>query len=121
MLAQSGAEALAEMRFRRALELDPRSQAAAFELARILLDRGEGPRARQILEELLTHCPDDPDCLYNLACCLGRLGAPLECLRMLEKAMAHGFEDLEKIGDDPDLKGIRQSKEFAQLTGQAIT
>lgn len=120
MLAQSGAETLAELRFRRALELDPGSQASAFELARILLDRGEGHRARKVLEDLLAHRPDDPDCLYNLACCLGRVGDPLECLRMLERALAHGFEDLEKIGDDPDLKGIRQSKEFAQLTGQAI-
>lgn len=120
MLAQSGAESLAELRLRRALELDPRSRAAAFELARILMDRGEGPRARRVLEDLLTHSPDDPDCLYNLACCIGRLGDPVECLHMLEKAMANGFEDLEKIGGDPDLKGIRQSKEFAQLTGQSI-
>jgi cellulose synthase operon protein C len=120
MLAQSGAESLAELRLRRALELDPGSQAAAFELARIHLDRGEGVRARQVLEDFLTHRPDDPDCLYNLACCLGRLGDPVECLHMLEKAVACGFEDLEKIGGDPDLKGIRQSKEFAQLTGQAI-
>lgn len=118
MLAQSGAESLAELRLRRALELDPVSQAAAFELARILLERGEGGKARGVLQALLDRTPDDPDCLYNMACCLGRLGKPEEGLKMLERAVEHGFQDLDKMGGDADLHGIRQSKEYAQLTGQ---
>lgn len=119
MLSQSGAEGLAELRLRRALELDPASLAAGFELVRILMDRGEGHKAKAVLESLLSHRPDDPDCLYNLACCHARLGDRQEGLRTLEKAVEKGFEDLEKIGGDPDLKGIRQFKEFAQLTGHA--
>lgn len=119
MLSQSGAEQLAELRLRRALELDPASQAAGFELARILLEREEAPKALAVLTDLLARQPDDPDCLYNLACCQARLGNSHECLRMLEKAVENGFQDLDKIGGDADLKGIRQYKEFTELTGHA--
>ena len=119
MLAQSGAENLAELRLRRALELDPASRPAGFELARVLAERGEDRKAKAVLDALLVHHPADPDCLYNLACCLARMGEREAGLRALSRAVENGFEDLEKFGGDPDLKGIRQSKEFAQLTGYA--
>lgn len=119
MLAQSGAENLAELRLRRALELDPSSLPAGFELARVLAERGEDRKAKAVLDALLIHHPADPDCLYNLACCLARMGEREAGLRALGQAVENGFEDLEKFGGDPDLKGIRQSKEFAQLTGHA--
>jgi tetratricopeptide (TPR) repeat protein len=120
MLASSGAEPLAELRLRRALELDPSCQAAAFELSRIFMDRGEGPRALSVLEALLEHNPDDPDCLYNLACCHARLGQPEAGLKMLEKSLRNGFRDLDKIAGDADLEAIRQFKEYQQLTGHGI-
>lgn len=119
MLAQSGAEALAELRLRRALDLDPSSRAAAFDLASIFMDRGDAYGALSVLSDLLARCPDDPDCLYNLACCQARLGNPKEGLKMLERAMTNGFQDLDMIGADADLQGIRQYREFAELTGHA--
>jgi tetratricopeptide (TPR) repeat protein len=120
MLASSGAETLAELRLRRALDLDPACQAAAFELSRIFMERGEGARALSVLKALLEHTPDDPDCLYNLACCHARLGQPEAGLKMLENALKHGFQDLDKIAGDADLEAIRQFKEYQQLTGQGI-
>jgi len=118
MLAQSGAGDLAEVRYRKALELDPAFQEAAFELARILLSKGEGEKAVSILKSLLDSHPDDPDCLYNLACCLARRGDFEGSLHYLKEAVDKGFRDLDTITADEDLNYIRQSNEFNQLAGR---
>jgi len=119
MLSQSGAPELAEARLLRALELDPASQAAAFELAGLMMDRGEAERAVTILESLLREAPDDPDCLYNLACCHARNHNFDDSLQYLKRAVEHGFHDQDKIHADGDLQAIRQFKEYSQLAGQA--
>ena len=118
MLSQSGAETLAEARYQKALEMDPATQGAAFELARIHLARGEGERAVAILESLWRETPDDPDCLYNLACCHARNRNFDDSLHYLKQAVEKGFRDLEKINADEDLEAIRQFKEYSQLAGQ---
>ena len=118
MLSQSGAGILAEARYQRALELDPGAQGAACELARMHLARGDGDRAIAILERLLAFHPDDPDCLYNLACCHAKNQNFDDSLHNLKKALANGFQDIDKISADEDLKNIRQFEEFTRLVGQ---
>ncbi|MDQ3000473.1 MAG: tetratricopeptide repeat protein [Fibrobacterota bacterium] len=118
MLVQSGAELLAEPRYQKALTLDPGAQGAAFELARIHLSRNEGEKALSILNGLLHAHPDDPDCLYNLACCHARNGNFDDSLNYLKQAMDKGFQDIDKINADEDLAHIRQLKEYNQLAGQ---
>jgi tetratricopeptide (TPR) repeat protein len=119
MLLQSGAPELAEIRLRKALKLDPASRAAAFDLAGFLLGRGEGEKAASVLEGLLREAPDDPDCLYNLACCHARNQNFDDSLHYLKRAVEMGFRDQDKIHADGDLQAIRQFKEFSQLAGQA--
>lgn len=119
MLQQSGAEELAEVRFRKAIELDPACRSAGFELSRLLLARGEGEKASALLEDLLKGVPDDPDCLYNLACCHARNRNLDDSLHYLKRAVENGFRDLDKIQADEDLQAIRQFKEYSQLAGQA--
>ena len=119
MLLQSGATELAEARLRKAMALEPGCQAAAYELAGILLNKGEGETAVDLLEGLLRQTPDDPDCLYNLACCHARNRNFDDSLHYLKLAVDRGFRDLDKICADEDLGAIRQFKEFDQLTGQA--
>jgi tetratricopeptide (TPR) repeat protein len=117
MLVQSGAEPLAETRYRKALELDPAAQGAAFELARIGLARGDGEYAVDILEKLNTAMPGDPDCLYNLACCHARNRNFDDSLHYLKQALDKGFQDIDKINADEDLAYIRQFKEYGRLAG----
>ena len=117
MLVQSGAEALAESRYRKALDLDPAAQGAAFELARICLARGAGEQALGILEKLNLALPGDPDCLYNLACCHARNRNFDDSLHFLKQALEKGFQDIDKINADEDLAYIRQFKEYNQLAG----
>ena len=119
MLLQSGASELAEARLRKALKLDPASQAAAFDLAGLLLGRGAGEKAAVVLGALLQEMPDDPDCLYNLACCHARNRNFDDSLHYLKRAVEAGFRDQDKINADADLQAIRQFKEFSQLAGQA--
>jgi tetratricopeptide (TPR) repeat protein len=118
MLVQSGAESLAETRYQKALEMDPSTQGAAFEMARIHLARGEGDQAVYVLEALLRETPDDPDCLYNLACVHARNRNFDDSLYYLKLALDKGFRDLDKINADDDLQLIRQFKEYSQLAGQ---
>lgn len=118
MLVQSGAEDLAEARYRKALDLDPGSHGAGFELARILLSRENGLGAVQVLSALLREQPEDPDCLYNFACCHARNGNFDDSLHYLKRAVECGFRDLDKINADEDLEAIRQFKEYSQLAGQ---
>lgn len=115
MLRQSGARDLAEGRLRKALDLEPGCRAAAFELAGVLLDGGEGERAVEVLEMLLASRPEDPDCLYNLACCLARNRKYADSLQYLKRAVDHGFRELDKIQADTDLEGIRELEEYRQL------
>ena len=119
MLTQNGADSLAEARFRKALGLDPAAQGAAFELARILLRREAGEDALEVLRNLAAYRPDDPDCLYNLACCHARNRNFDDSLHFLKKALEKGFHDLDKISGDEDLADIRQFKEYGQLAGQS--
>ncbi len=119
MLLQSGAETLAVARYQKALDLEPAAQGAGFELARIHLGRGEGDKALAVLEKLRDALPDDPDCLYNLACCHARNRNFDDSLHYLKQALDKGFRDLDKINTDDDLAGIRQLKEYNQLAGQS--
>jgi tetratricopeptide (TPR) repeat protein len=119
MLEQSGAAELAEARFRKAIRLDPGNLSAGFELGHLLLERGEGGKAATLLEDLLREHPDDPDCLYNLACCHARNRNLDDSLHYLKCAVESGFRDMDKIHADEDLEAIRQLKEYSQLAGQA--
>ena len=118
MLSQSGAESLAEVRYQKALDLDPASQGAAFELARIHMGRNEGQKAVAVLERMLFARPGDPDCLYNLACCHARNRNFDDSLHYLKQALELGFQDFDKINADEDLTYIRQLKEYQQLAGK---
>ncbi len=118
MLNQSGASALAKKRFFRALQLEPTCQSAAFELARIHLEQNQGAEALAILEKLLSSLPDNPDCLYNLACCHARNRNFKASLHYLKSALDNGFHDFEKINADDDLNGIRELEEYNQLASE---
>ncbi len=119
MLAESGGDALAEARYRKALKLDPGARGAASELARMHLSRGEGQKAVALLEGLLSQYPEDPDCYYNLACCHAKNRNFDDSLHNLKMALENGFQDLDKISADDDLSYIRQFEEYTQLAGQS--
>jgi phospholipase/carboxylesterase len=79
------------------------------------MEEGDYGRASLILERLLERQPDNPRVLFNLACCLSRLGALGKAGERLEQAWQAGLQDPELLRDDPDLEALRSSKKGSAL------
>ncbi len=56
--------------------------------------------------------------LYNLACCLARLGKQQEALTALSEAVNHGFRNVRLAAADPDLASLRSIPAFRQILGR---
>lgn len=52
---------------------------------------------------------------YNLACTHARLGNIGESVNNLRKAFENGFDNYATVRADPDLEGVRSSREFVRL------
>jgi len=52
---------------------------------------------------------------YNVACCYSMIGAVDAGLEALQVAMSVGFDDFEKIRQDPSLRALQASDKFAKL------
>lgn len=52
---------------------------------------------------------------YNLACTYACLGDVGESVNNLRKAFENGFDNYATVTADPDLEGVRSSKEFERL------
>jgi hypothetical protein len=58
---------------------------------------------------------------YNMACYAALLGQEQAALKYLEKAIAAGFHNVEKIRTDPDLASLRHTGPFQRLlAGQSM-
>ena len=62
--------------------------------------------------------PDDPIVFYNLACDYSLLNKKTLGLKALEKAFKLGYDDINYIFQDPDMKNLRESKRFQQVVNK---
>jgi len=76
---------------------------------------GDYARATGYLEKVRGLQPDNAEAHYNIACVLARQGRRGEALQSLARAVDLGFADVELLGTDPDLEGIRGSEAFREL------
>ena len=53
--------------------------------------------------------------LYNIACCNAILGKPDAAFKALDQAIEAGFNQVEIMADDPDLKNLRSDPRFKKL------
>jgi len=67
---------------------------------------------------LVRLCPDDATAHYNLACSLTLSDRPKDALATLATAIELGYDDLEWMSNDPDLKNLHSDPEFQQLVAQ---
>ncbi len=63
---------------------------------------------------VLSIAPDDPACLYNVACLHACMGEPDRALAYLELALGKGFGG-EWTRTDPDLVSLRDDPRFEAL------
>jgi len=75
----------------------------------------DGLRLDQKLGQL---CPGDALVWYNLGCSLALLKKPNEAFDALQKAIALGYDNIEWMRRDEDLRSIRNDVRFRSLLQQ---
>lgn len=93
----------------------PRNIGALTELAQVLTLLGRYEEGLQADRELTRLLPDDPTAHYNLACSLALLGQREEALDALEHAVELGYDDVEHLLADEDLKPLRDDPRFREV------
>jgi tetratricopeptide (TPR) repeat protein len=73
--------------YHRALEVDPRHEAAGLALAEALLDTGKVEEAQALFRNLLRQSPDSPGGLLGLSRCLRGVGKLAEAQALLDKLL----------------------------------
>ncbi len=102
------------------LDLNP-DDARAYNLgATTLAKLGNIPRALEFAAKSLSIEPEDPLCLYNVACLHALIDKREEALGYLERAVTNGFGHMESMANDPDLDSIRKTPWFHAIA-QAMT
>jgi tetratricopeptide (TPR) repeat protein len=99
----------------RAIELDPRMARAFYNRGSRYFDAGDLPRARADFKKAVDLDENYINAHYNLACVDSMDSRPAEALASLEKALAKGYQKIDKIPNDPDFKNIKENPAFAPL------
>jgi len=79
---------------------------------------GDHARAAAVISELLEKHSDDPNLLYNRACCRSLLGQPDEALEDLQRALELRNTFRELARGDSDFDAIRDDPRFAALVAE---
>ncbi len=75
----------------------------------------DGLKLDEILGQL---CPGDALVWYNLGCSLALLKRPNEAFEALQQAIALGYDNIEWMRRDEDLRSIRNDVRFRSLLQQ---
>ena len=97
------------------LEKDSNYTDALFILGELYTRKKEFEKALEIDLKLTQLRPDDPLVFYNLACDYSLLNKKTPGIKSLEKAFQLGYNDIDYLYKDPDLKNLRESKRFGQI------
>jgi len=103
--------------------------AAMAALADTLSDQGHYPEAEKLAQETLdisrrvngTDSSRTATFTYNVACLAALQGKTDRAIAMLRDAVSHGLAplELERMGEDPDLKSLHGDPRFAKIVADA--
>jgi tetratricopeptide (TPR) repeat protein len=79
---------------------------------------GRYTAAKESFLTSLSHVPDNPNTLYNLACSTCRLGHLDEAMRYLGRVIIQQPERAQEALRDSDLASLRTDREFLQILGE---
>jgi tetratricopeptide (TPR) repeat protein len=97
-------------------ETDRRENVPALvELGAALTRLGRYDEGLLVDQRLVRLEPEEPIVHYNLACSLALLGRADESIEELTRAVDLGYEDLEHMLKDRDLRSLRSSPRFEEL------
>lgn len=104
--------------FENTLKRDP-SNLQILELLGSLYSKYEmAKQALRVDRRLVRLLPSDSRVRYNLACSLCLLGRKSDSIEALKEAFDLGYDDLEWLGQDPDLDEIRDHPQYRELLEQ---
>jgi len=84
-------------------------------LGGVYTKKGLYKKGLNVDKRLVKLLPSDPVAIYNLACSYSLVGDIDSSIKTLVKAINSGYNDLDFMNKDPDLKHIRDDKRFKQL------
>jgi len=90
-----------------------------FYLPEEMLARGDAAHARLMLEVAVEIDPDEPRVYYNLASAEARSGRTQRALRELDRAVAKGFRQFDRLEEDPDFARLREDPGFRRWLAAA--
>lgn len=91
---------------------------ALFELGAVLTRLGLYEEGLGVDRRLVRMQPTQPVLRYNLACSLALLGRLDESIAELSTAIDLGYDDVEHMVKDKDLKSLHGDSRFEQLAGR---
>ena len=94
---------------------DPTHLDALVQLGDIYTRQGQYEKGLEIDSRLTELCPDEPNFHYNLACSFSVLGRCDESLNALALAVRLGYDDLDSLQRDEDLKNLRRTASFRRF------
>jgi serine/threonine protein kinase/tetratricopeptide (TPR) repeat protein len=111
---------------RRVLEPDQSGiEETVLTLARTLSVEGQFAQAEKLFREAIQIAskqdgqPDLPEVWFQFACGAAAAGRREEALEYLQRAIDHGYKDIESLAGDNDLNTLRGNPRFATLVAQA--
>lgn len=63
-------------------------------------------------------CPDDPVVFYNLACSYSLIGELDDAYKSLKQSIEVGYDDVQYLNTDPDLRNLRSDDRYQKLLDQ---
>lgn len=91
---------------------DPCEESSLVLLGHLYTRRGEYQKGLEVDRRLTRLRPGDPLAYYNLACSLSLTGSTDEAFKVLEQALALGYEDYGHLMEDDDLANLRADPRF---------
>ncbi len=93
----------------------PRDESVLRALADFYTRVGRYEDGLSVDRRLVKLCPEDPMVWYNLGCSLALLGMRAPALRALRRAVTLGYDDVEWMSRDLDLRSLREDRAFRIL------
>lgn len=106
--------------FERLVKEDPHFVDALVPLAELYTRKGFHEKALELDLRLSKLKREDPIVHYNLACSFALTGRKKEALQALERAIGLGYDDLNHMKKDADLKSLWEDPRFQSLAVSTI-